>query len=86
MPLDSRYDEQIPAGARWNLSMLKSVESLANLAFIIDLTKTDRYYTIDEADRLGITVQKVECDGYVHHTTMIRRRSGGIFVNACGLS
>ena len=76
-PMDERYGEQIPPQYQWQVPQLASLMR-GRLSFVINLTKagaaealhrthplqSDGYYSKAEAERHGITVQKLECAGH----------------------
>ncbi len=85
-PMDERYDEQVPPQKRWNASTFQSTPQLRGVKLLIDLTHTDRYYSKDDMAAIGVTVQKVECAGYVLlslilcTSMLLRLVTGGFFL------
>uniref|UniRef100_T1ITR8 mRNA-capping enzyme n=1 Tax=Strigamia maritima TaxID=126957 RepID=T1ITR8_STRMM len=81
-PLNSEYDDQIPAACLFRPSMMVSLmhSYKAKLGLWIDLTNTNRFYDKNEIESQGISYLKLQCRGHNECPSVDQTRQ---FVNIC---
>ncbi|OAY80771.1 mRNA-capping enzyme [Ananas comosus] len=64
-PLDESYNESVVPGKRYSSKQIinKLRKAGRELGLVVDLTNTDRYYSVSEFKNLGIQHRKIKCKG-----------------------